>query len=101
MSSLTGGWSDVLRNAAKLVFFDSMYDSAAIEDMLVESFGEASHMIQASPEHPTKVAIVVNQASTSETTVFTNYNKSRHSRTGAYRWPSMSRPYYSLKVWEV
>lgn len=101
LSYFTGGWSDVLNIAVKLIFFDSIYDSAPIERILVESFGDASLMIQDDLEHPTRVAVVVNQASTSETTIFTNYNKSRHRRTGAYRWPSMDSSYQLPRIWEV
>ena len=101
LSYLTGGWSDVLNNAAKLIFFDSIYDSAPIERILMESFDDTSLMIQDDLEHPTRVAVVVNQASTSETTIFTNYNKSRHRRTGAYRWPPMDSSYRLLRIWEV
>jgi hypothetical protein len=101
LSCLTRGWFNILSNAAKLVFLDSIYDSAPIEGILKESFGDTSLMIQANLQHPTKVAIVVNQASTSETTVFSNYNKSRHRRTGAYRWPSTGGSYRSLNIWKV
>ncbi|KAG9694586.1 FabD/lysophospholipase-like protein, partial [Aureobasidium melanogenum] len=101
LSRLSGGWSDVLFNTARLIFFDSIYDSAPIERILMESFDDTSSMIQTSLEHSSKVAVVVNQASTSETTVFTNYNKSRHRKTGAYRWPEMGNTYQSLRIWEV
>jgi hypothetical protein len=101
LSYLSGGWSDVLSNTAKLIFFDSIYDSAPIERILMESFGDASLMIQTSLERSSQVAVVVNQASTSETTVFTNYNKSRHRKTRAYKWPKMDNLYQSLRLWEV
>ncbi|KAH0182402.1 FabD/lysophospholipase-like protein, partial [Aureobasidium melanogenum] len=101
LSRFTGGWFAILSNVAKLTFFDSIYDSAPIETILQESFGETSLMIQSDLEHPTRVAVVVNQASTSGPTVFANYNKSRHSKNGAYTWPAMNNLYRSLKIWEV
>ncbi|KAH0359998.1 FabD/lysophospholipase-like protein, partial [Aureobasidium melanogenum] len=101
LSRFTGGWFAILSNVAKLIFFDSIYDSAPIETILQESFGETSLMIQSDLEHPTRVAVVVNQASTSGPTVFANYNKSRHSKNGAYTWPAMNSLYRSLKIWEV
>ncbi|KEQ57547.1 FabD/lysophospholipase-like protein, partial [Aureobasidium melanogenum CBS 110374] len=101
LSRFTGGWFAILSNVAKLIFFDSIYDSAPIETILQESFGETSLMIQSDLEHPTRVAVVVNQASTSGPTVFANYNKSRHSKNGAYMWPAMDSLYRSLKIWEV
>lgn len=101
LSRFAGRWFGMLFNTAKLIVPDSIYDSAPVKTVLKKSFGDAPLMIQSDVEHPTRVAVILNQASTSGPTVFTNYNKSRHRKNGAYMWPAMDSLYRTLKIWEV
>ncbi|TIA32885.1 hypothetical protein D6C78_07927 [Aureobasidium pullulans] len=100
-SRVSGGWFSTVVSALRIFLLGGICNSAIIDRCLRDSFGNSSLMIQPNIEHVTKVAVIVNEASTSGTTLFSNYNKLRHHKNKSYTWPATNKQYQSLKVWKA
>lgn len=96
---VTRGWYKTVKSAFKVLLTDSIYDTELIETVLKDAFGPSSTMVSPRTHfREPRVAVVVDEASSSTCKILPTYNKAGHRRAKQYNWPAR---YPDFLVWEA
>jgi hypothetical protein len=99
LARVTRGWSETFVKAAKVYWYDSIYDWRLLESVLRDAFG-ADDLLAGTGVDSVKVAVTATTGSNPPCSIFTNYDKSHHPKERAYDWPD--EPMASrIKIWEA
>jgi len=99
LAQVTRGWSETFVKAAKVYWYDSIYDWRLLESVLRDAFG-ADDLLAETGVDSVKVAVTATTGSDPPCTIFTNYDKSRHPKVRAYNWPDETVA-SGIKIWEA
>jgi hypothetical protein len=94
LARLTGGWSATLARAARVYWYDSIYES-----VLRDAFGAEDKLMMEGTD-AVKVAVTATTGSSPPCTIFTNYQKGEHAKERAYGWPD-EEVASKVKIWEA
>lgn len=86
LARVTGGWSDTIVRAARVLWCDSIYDGKKLEAVIQDAFGK-DDLLAARGFDDVKVAVTATTGSSPPCTIFTNYDKRQHPKERAYGWP--------------
>lgn len=99
LTKATNGWYKTISGAVRVLLTDSLYDTKAIETVLQEAFGSLPTMISPRTHiREPKIAVIVDEASSSMCKILPSYNKAGHSSKRQYGWPHW---YAMVQIWQA